>query len=176
MYTKVFTKEKWQRANKLNKELLEDYLIELKSKRRRPSTLQQYESDGKMILCFIQEHMDNRCVLDFNKKDFRRISLWLTEERKVSNARFNRVFALIRGMMEYAEDEDDYEYDKNLARKIKGLPKEPVREIYFLTDEQIHKMRTYLLEHEMYRECAYLDISYDSVGRINEVLQIKKSG
>lgn len=176
MYKKVFTKEKWQRANKLNKELLEDYLIELKSKRRRPSTLQQYESDGKMILCFIQEHMDNRCVLDFNKKDFRRISLWLTEERKVSNARFNRVFALIRGMMEYAEDEDDYDYEKNLARKIKGLPKEPVREIYFLTDEQIHKIRTYLLEHEMYRECAYLDISYDSAARIGEVLQIKKDG
>ena len=120
--------------------------------------------------------MDNRCVLDFNKKDFRRISLWLTEERKVSNARFNRVFALIRGMMEYAEDEDDYEYDKNLARKIKVLPKEPVREIYFLIDEQIHKIRTYLLEHEMYRECAYLDISYDSAARIGEVLQIKKDG
>lgn len=52
MYTKVFTQDKWQKANKLNKELLEDYLIELKSKRRRPSTLQQYESDGKMILLF----------------------------------------------------------------------------------------------------------------------------
>lgn len=174
MYTKVFTRDKWQKVNKLNKELLEDYLVELKSKRRRPSTLEQYEWDGKMILCFIQEHMDNKCLLEFNKKDFRRISLWLTEERKVSNARFNRIFALIRGMMEYAEDEDDYEYDKNLARKIKGLPKEPVKEIYFLTDEQIHKIRSYLLKHEMYRECAYLDISYDSAARIGEVLQIKK--
>ncbi|MFQ9696952.1 MAG: site-specific integrase, partial [Zhenhengia sp.] len=30
--------------------------------------------------------------------------------------------------------------------------------------------------HEMYRECAYLDISYDSAARIGEVLQIKKDG
>lgn len=171
----VFSHEKWTDVNKLNKELLEDYLVELKSKRRKQSTLNQYAYDGRMILCYIYESMNNMCVLDMNKKDFRKISLWLTEERQVSNARFNRIFALIRGMMEYAEDEDDYEYEKNIARKIKGLEKNPVREIHFLTDEQVHKIRGYLLEHKMYRECAYLDISYDSAARIGEVSQVKKA-
>jgi len=172
----VFNNESWSASNRSNRELLEDYLVELKSKRRRESTIRQYSSDGKMILCYIQAEMDNKNILEFTKKDFRSIALWLTHNRQVSNARFNRVFSLIHGMMEYAEDEEDYAYEKNLARKIKGLPKEPVREIVFLTDEQIHKLRAHLLEYHMYRECAYMDISYDSVGRIGEVSQISKEG
>lgn len=174
-WIRVYTPEKWENANKENKGLLKDYLVELKSKRLKESTLNQYRDDGRMIICYIATDMDNKSILQFTKKDFRSLALWLTDERKVSNARFNRVFAIIHGMMEYAEDEDDYEYNQNIARKIKRLPKEPVREIYFLTDEQIHKIRKYLLEHKKYRECAYLDISYDSAARISEVNQIKKS-
>lgn len=171
---RVFSEEKWVKVLKANKELLEDYLTELKSKRRRPKTIEQYRFDGRMLLCYIFTDMDNKYLIDFTKKDFRKISLWLTEERKVSNARFNRVFSLIRGMMEYAEDEDDYDYERNMARKIKGLEKEPVRDICFLSDEQIHKIRDYLLEKELYRECVYLDLSYDSAGRIGEIAQVQK--
>lgn len=171
---KVYSKEKWKKVNRLNKELLEDYMIELKSKRRRPRTIEQYRTDGHMLLCYIHDHMDNRCILEFSKKDFRKIALWLTEERNVSSARFNSFFSLVRGMMEYCEDEDDYDYNLNLARKIKGLEKEKVREIIFLTDAQIHKIRKYLLENKMYRECVYLDLSYDSAARVGEVEQVLK--
>ena len=174
MTEKVYTIDKWKKVNKCNKGLLEDYLIELKSKRRKQSTLDQYLCDGKMVLCYILYALENKSVLEFTKKDFRKVALWLTEERQVSNARFNRVFAIVRGMMEYAEDEDDYEYEKNVVRKIKNLPKEPVKENVFLTDAQIQKLRNYLLEHERYRECTYLDISYDSAGRVNEIWQVNK--
>lgn len=173
---KVFTPERWAIVNKGNKTLLEDYLVELKSRRRRPRTLEQYRFDGRMVLCYIAVEMDNRSILEFSKKDFRKISLWLTEERQVSNARFNRMFALIRGMCEYAEEEDDYVYDKNMARKIKGLEKDPVREIHFLSDSQIHKIRKYLIDNELYQQCVYLDLSYDSAGRISEIQQVLKEG
>lgn len=173
--TKVYNKEIYEKANKENKALIKDYLIELKSKKRKPGTIEQYTQDGKMLVCYIYNEMDDRCVLEFNKKDFRQIALWLTEERLVSNARFNRMFSLIHGMMEYAEDEEDYEYDKNYARKIKNLSKEPVRDITFLSDEQVGKLRDYLMEHKMYRECAFMDIAYDSAGRIGEIVQMKKT-
>lgn len=175
-YEKVYTEKLWSKANQLNKDLLNDYLVELKSRRRRPRTLEQYKCDGRMILCYICRDMDNRYLLDFSKKDFRKISLWLTEERQVSNARFNRVFALIRGMCDYAEDEEDYDYEKNYARKIKGLAKEPVKDIFFLSDAQIHSMRKYLIDNQMYKECVYLDMSYDSAARISEVAQVEKHG
>jgi integrase len=175
MSRKVFNKESWELANNQNKLLMQDYLVELKSKRRAQSTLEQYRYDGRMLVCYIQQEMENRCVLDFAKKDFRRIALWLTEERKVSNARYNRVFSMLHNMLDFVEDEDDYEYENNKSRKVKLLPKEPVREIHFLTDAQIQAIRNNLLERKKYRECAYLDISYDSAARIGEVLQIKKN-
>lgn len=174
MREKVFTKEKWKNVNKQNKDLLYDYLTELRSMKRSSKTLYQYESDGKMILCYIHDQMDNMNILDLTKKDFRRITLWLLEEREVSNARFNRIFALVRGMCEFAEDEDDYAYERNIARKVKGLEKNPVREIIFLTDEQIHTIRNYLIENRMYRECVYLDLAYDSAARIGEIAQVHK--
>ncbi|WP_069997805.1 tyrosine-type recombinase/integrase [Cellulosilyticum sp. I15G10I2] len=174
-WSKVYSPEKWEVANKENKELLKDYLVELRAERLKDSTLKQYRDDGRMILCYIQSEMENRSILAFTRKDFRNIALWLTDERKVSNARFNRVFSILHGMMEYAEDDEDYSYEQNEARKIKRLPRQPVREIYFLSDTQIHKIRNYLLENRKYRECAYLDISYDSAARISEVNQIKKS-
>lgn len=172
----IYTKELYDSANSKNKLLLQDYLVELKSKKRKPSTLNQYLSDGRMLICYVKKYMNDKYFCDFTKKDFRQIGLWLTEDRGVSNARFNGVFSLIHGMMEYAEDEEDYEYDVNYARKIKNLPKEPVKEIVFLTDEQILKIRNWLLENKMYRECAYLDVSYDSTARINEIVQMKRTG
>lgn len=176
MYSKVYTEEIWEKVNKNNKDLMVDFLTEMKSKRRRPSTIKQYMQDARMILCYIYLDMDNRDILTFTKKDLRKVALWLTEERKVSNARFNRVFCIIRCMLEYAEDEDDYQYDRNMARKIKGLEKEAVKEIVFLTDEQIKLIRDYLIEHRLYRECVYLDLSYDSAARIGEIAQVQKHG
>ena len=174
MKTVIYSKEVYENASKDNKDLLNDYLVELKSKKRRPNTLEQYLHDGRMLICYVSQNMGDKSFLEFNKKDFRNIALWLTEERNVSNARFNRIFALIHGMMEYAEDEEDYNYEKNYARKIKNLPREPVKKITFLTDAQITKLRDYLIANKMYRECAYLDVSYDSAARINEVMQMKK--
>ncbi len=49
-----------------------------------------------------------------------------------------------------------------------------MKKITFLTDAQITKLREYLITNKMYRECAYLDVSYDSAARINEVMQMKK--
>ncbi|MGL5676859.1 MAG: tyrosine-type recombinase/integrase [Cellulosilyticaceae bacterium] len=173
---RVYTPTKYALANDNNKLLLNDYLVELKSKKLRPNTLTQYMHDGRMLVCYIQENMQDKSLLDFNKKDFRELVLWLTEDRDVGNARFNRIFALIHGMMEYAEDEEDYEYEKNYAKKIKNLPKVPRKEVVFLTDAQILKIRNWLLDNKMYRECAYLDISYDSTSRIGEIAQMKREG
>ena len=171
----VYTKEIWEKCNKVNKDLLHDYLLELKTRKRKESTLSIYLSDGRMIMCYIYLYKDNRSILTFKKKDFRDLTIWLQDERNVSNARFNGIYALIHGMLDFAEDEEDtYEYERNYSRKIKKLPREPKREITFLTDEQIYKLRQKLLEDKLYRECAYLDIMYDSTSRIGEIHQIKK--
>lgn len=79
MKTVVYSKEVYESANKANKELLKDYLVELKSKKRKPNTLEQYLSDGRMLICYVSKEMGDKSFLDFNKKDFRQVSLWFFE-------------------------------------------------------------------------------------------------
>lgn len=172
----VYTKEKWMSVNKKNKSLLEDFLLEMKSNKKSPSSIQQYRCDMKMIYCHMLDEFDNAYILDLKKKDFRRIKMWLLEEREVSAARCNRVMSVIHSLLDFAEDDEDYEYEFNLSKKVKGVSKESVREIIFLTDEQITRLRDELKERQMYKHMCLLDLLYDSAGRRSEVWQIKREG
>lgn len=89
----------------------------------------------------------------------------------------DRILSAIRTMMGYAQDDDDEyeEYMINPASRIKGLAKEPVREITFLSHEQIDLLRAYLLEHKMLQHLCLLDNLYDTGARVNEVFQVKNT-
>lgn len=176
MATKVFSAEKYQKVCTTNKALLNDFLVELRSNRKKPSTIEQYGCDLRMVLCHIYDDMDNANLLEMNRKDFRNIKMWYLTERNVSPARCNRVLSAIHSMLNYAEDDDDYEYEFNKSQKVRGVTKEGVKEIVFLEDDQIKRLRDYLIENEKFRMLALLDLLYDSGGRRNEILQIKKEG
>lgn len=172
----IFNEEDWAKVNKLNKRLLDDWLIEMKSKKKSPKTLKVYRGDIRMVLIHILQEFDNRYILELNKKDFRNINIWLMEERGVSNARANGVMSAVRSMLDFAEEDDDYDYDVNPAKKVKGLPKEAVRDIIFITDEQILKLREKLREMEKYQMMCILDMAYDSAARRSELHQVEKHG
>ena len=97
-------------------------------------------------------------------------------DKGVSNARVNRLMSFVRSMLNFAEDDDDYDYDNNVALKVHGLPKETVREIYFLEDSDIQLLRKELKKRKEYQKMVLLDLMYDSAGRRNEVAQVKKEG
>ena len=176
VYNRIFNESEWKLVLEDNKILMEDYLLEIRSQKKKQSTLDQYKNDLRIILIYILKKLDNKSILELNKKHFRNMSLWMIEELGQSNARANRLMSATRSMLSFAEDDDDYEYDVNFAGKVKGLPKEGVRDIYFLTDEQIAKIREYLREHEDYAKMCLLDFLYDSAGRRNEIHQIFKEG
>lgn len=176
MATQIFSTKKWLQVNPTNKELLNDFVIELRSNRKSPRTIEQYGCDLRMVLCYIFEAMDNKNILEMNRKDFRNIKMWYLNVRQVSPARCNRVLSAIHSMLNYAEDDDDYEYDFNKSQKVKGVTREGVKEIVFLEDCQIKRLRDYLMEHKEYRLLALLDLLYDSVARRREIWQIKKDG
>lgn len=172
----VFTPEKWKRCNKVNKRLMEDFMVELRSNKKSIHTIDQYRYDLRMVICYILDNMDNMSFLDMKKKDFRRIKMWLIEERGVSSARCSRVMSAIHSMLDYAEDEEEYNYEYNVSKKVKGLSKEPVREIVFLSDERIKKLRNALKEREMYKYMALVDMLYDSAARRREIHQVLRNG
>ena len=166
----------FEQVNKENKAILQDYVLELKSKRKSDGTIYQYSADIKMFYCWAFNELDNKSILRMKKRDFRRFFLEL-QENGASSARINRVQCSLRNLLEFCtEDEDEYDYDINSMKSIKGLQKEEVREIHFLTDEQITIIIDYLLAKKQYQKALYVSLSYDSAGRRNEVFQVLKEG
>lgn len=170
---KMFSNKSWETVNEDNKDILDDYILELRSKKKSEGTIYQYRADLRAFFCWNNDNMKNKPILELKKRDFRQFFLFLEEK---SPARINRVQCSIRNLLEFCtQDDDEYEdYDINIMKNIKGLEKEKVREIHFLSDDQIKMILQNLLDNQKYQQALYLTISYESAGRRNEVHQILK--
>lgn len=175
-YKKLFKPELWDEVNRESKDLLSDYQLELKSTGKSEKTIYQYSADIKGFLTWVLENAGNKSVLELKKRTFRQFFLMMIEDG-ASSARVNRVQSSIRNLLEFATaDDDEYDYDINAMRSIKGMQKAAVRDIIFLTDEQVTAIIDYLLAKEDYQKALYVSFSYDSAARRNEVFQVKKEG
>lgn len=175
VYNRIYTKEKWEKVNRYNKNLLEDFLLELTAKKKSKGTIKQYRNDLRIMFIYILEELKNEEIYHLKRKQFRNYMLWL-QEKGMSNARINRLMSALRSMLNYASDEEDYEgeLDINYAQKVKGLEKEKVRDIVFLSDEEIEYIYSRLLEDKKYQQALFLALMYDSAGRRNECYQVEK--
>ena len=63
VYNKIYTPELWEEVNQENKGLLDDFLIELKSRKKKKSTIDQYFNDGRIIFIYILKQMNNKSIL-----------------------------------------------------------------------------------------------------------------
>lgn len=175
-YNRLFNPETWNEVNNDNKDLLQDYILELKSNGKSEKTIYQYSADIKGFFSWVYDNADNKNILELKKRVFRNFFLEM-KENGLSAARVNRFQSSIRNLLEFAtQDEDEYEYDINAMRSIKGMQGEKVRDIVFLTDEQITLLINYLLEKEQYQKALYISLSYDSAARRNEIAQVEKHG
>jgi len=179
VYNRIVTTVLWEQVNKQNKRMMDDYLTECKQRQKKDSTIKQYRNDLRIIMTYILNELDNRPITEINRKEFRNFSIYMKENWSWSNARANRAFSAMRSMLTYIEEDDDYDYDANIAKKVKGLPKEPIRtneDDFFLTFDQIMKLRKELLDRGRIQDAVLLMISYDSGARRNEIHQIQKHG
>lgn len=173
-YNRLFNPETWDKVNRDNKDLLDDYTLELKSRGKSEKTIYQYQADIKGFYSWVQENADNKNVLDLKKRVFRNFFLYMTDNG-ASSARVNRLQSSVRNLLEFATNDDEYDVEINTMHSIKGMQGEKVRDIVFLTDEQITKIINYLLEKEQYQKALYVSLSYDSAARRNEIAQVKKT-
>lgn len=148
--------------------------MELIQNQKAKGTIKGYWNDWQIIMIYIFKNLNNRYILELSKKDFRKFSLYLTEECQVSNARHNRLMSALRSLLNYCEEDDELEYDNNVARKVKGLKKDPVRDIVFISNESIMKLKKELIKNEEYQKATLLMLAYDSAGRKNELYQVQK--
>lgn len=177
VYNKIYNPEDWELVSKENKLIIEDFLLEKKSQGKKASTLVQYKNDLRIILIYVLKNCDNKSLMQLNKRDFRNLVLWFSHELEVSNARTNRLMSAVRSLLDFVEEDDENykEYTNNVSKKVKGLGKEKVRDIVFLPNDLIEKLRDKFLSEERYQEAALLCLAYESAGRKGELSQVLKA-
>lgn len=176
MAVRLFNEQDWEKLSKENHDLYEDYRLELESQGKSVKTIQQYSYDLRAFFCWLVREKNNKYVLDFKRRDFRNFFLKL-QRAGTSAARINRFESSVRNLLEYACVSEDYEsYEVNAMSHIKGLQKEPVREIVFLTDQQVNILINELLKRKHYQKALWVSLAYDSAARRAELHQVRKEG
>lgn len=177
-YNRIYTKQKWDEVNSFNKDLLADYMLQIKSEGKSIGSQKQYYNDARIIMIYILEQLGNKPMYKLNRKSFRNMVLWM-QENGLSSARINRMLSTTRNLLNFGLDDDDYSEDfedcKANPSRIRGMQKEKVRDIVFLSDEEIHIIYNKLMEREEYSQALLCGLMYDSAGRRNEAMQVKRS-
>lgn len=175
MAVRLFDEQDWKKLSKDNRELYDDYVLEMEANGKSPKTIQQYSFDLRGFFCWLVREKNNKYILDLKRREFRNFFLKL-QRAGTSAARINRFQSSVRNLLEFACVSDDYDYEVNAMQHIKGLQKEPVREIVFLTDQQVNILIDELLKRKHYQKALFVSLAYDSAGRRNELHQVKKEG
>lgn len=179
IYNNFYTPELWEQVNKENKRILDDFLAEYKQRKKSKGTISGYKNDLRIILIYILKELDNKCILDLKKKDFRGLSLYFTDECHMSTARTNRLKSAVNSMLTFCEEDDDYEYEINYAKKVRGIPKERVKDDeddFFFTFDEFIKVRDILVECGRIQDAVLWSLGFDSAARKNELFQVNKYG
>lgn len=145
----------------------------------KPGTISGYKNDLRIIMIYILKELNNKCILKLKKKDFRGLSLYFTEECNMSPARTNRLKSALNSMLTFCEEDDDYEYEINYAKKVKGIPRERVKDDdddFFFTFDEFIKVRNILVERGRLQHAILWSLGFDSAGRKNELFQVEKHG
>lgn len=179
VYNRIYTPELWEQVNKENKMILDDFMAEYRQRKKSKGTIDGYFQDMRIVFIYILKNLDNRSILELRKKDFRNMSLWLSEDCQMSANRVNRIKSSVNSMLTFVEDDDEYDYDNNVAKKVRGLPRERVKDNdddFFFTFDEFIKVRDILVERGRLQDAVLLSIGFDSAGRKNELFQIEKYG
>lgn len=179
IYNRIYTPELWEQVNPENKSILEDFLAEYRQQKKAKSTVDAYFQDGRIAMIYILQHHNNKSILEMTKKDFRNMSIWLSDDCQMSANRVNRLKATVNSMLSFVEDDDSYDYDVNYAKKVKGLPRERVRDNdddFFFTYDEFVKVRDILVERGRLQDAVLLSLGFDSGARKNELYQVIKHG
>ena len=90
VYNRFYNETKWNNVPKFNKDLINDFLLELKASGKSKNTIDQYFNDLRIICIYIHDELDNKEFHKLKKKHFRNMVLFF-KEKGMSNARVNRL-------------------------------------------------------------------------------------
>lgn len=170
------TEEKWEIVNEESKRLLKEFMLTLRAEGVSKSTKSSYLGNVKRFLVYVLDNLENRSILEITRKEIKSYGRYLVEDLELSTSTHNDYISSVRCFLDRLEEDEDVDYNSNTARKVKSLTIERVRDIVFLTDDQVTMLYNELIRTKKYQMALYLAMSYDSTGRRSEIMQVKKSG
>ena len=82
-YNKIYDEETYNNeVLQENKDILEDYMLELQARKLAVKSRQQYLADLKMFLVYVCQNMNNKSILELKKRDMRNFFLMMSNEGK----------------------------------------------------------------------------------------------
>lgn len=177
VYNSIVTDELWEKVNKENKSLLNEFLDYLRASDKAELTIINYESDLKIIFTWCLLENDNKFFVKFTKRDIIKCQNYLLNEMNLGSARVRRMKSTMSSLANYIENvlDDDYPDFRNIINKIPHPAKNEVREKTILTDEQQDRLLNYLVEHKEYQKACAVALAIASGARKSELLRFKVS-
>lgn len=164
---------RWEFVEKENKKLMKIFLDSKKDLSNK--SLMQYESGLKIFFLWVEQYCENKFLINMKKRDFLRYQNFLIDHELSANGiKFKRsaVSSLCNFIETYYDDE--YPTFRNIVNGVEPPVGERVYKKEPLTTEELKVLRKYLIEKEMWQHLAYLDLSYWTAGRREEIRQLRK--
>lgn len=177
VYNELYTPERWEKVNKENIQLLNDFLEYKKSSDKSPKTIEQYYQMIRFFFCWNYEYNNNKFFVDIKKREFIKFFSYAVETCKWSPNRISTVKSSLSSLSNYIENilDDEFENYRNTICKIETAVKQPVREKTVLDPKEIEACLSKLVENGKYQLACYLALAVASGARKAELLQFKTS-
>lgn len=170
----LVTDEKWEKVLKDNKNLLNDFIDYCRAQDKSPQTIYQYESQLKIVMCYIMENIDNKFFCDIKKREWVRFVSYLVNDLGLSSNRVSSIKSAISSFSNYIENILDDEYDyRNIIKSIPTPVKEVTREKSVFELEQIKEVLQILADQGKYEIACFLALLISCGCRKAEAIQMK---
>lgn len=154
-----------------------DYLNECRASGLTERTVAEYTSLLKHSAILIQDLFENKSILKMTRSDFRDLSIILQHDFNLSSSRVNSILSVLTSCLNYIEDEEErwVDYLKNPMRRIKRVPKKPIKEKVFIDRSEVKSIINRFIANWRLQDAVMISLVYDSGARISELAQVKKT-
>lgn len=162
-----------------NRDLVEDFLVYLKSIDRSESTINAYRHDLNIFFVWNLQNNSNKKFIEITKREFARFQNHAITEWQWSPNRIRTVKSAISSMSNYIEnildEEDEFKGYRSTINKIESPVNTTVLEKSVFTDDELQRLLDHLVETEQYMKAAALALAMYSGRRKSELLRFRVS-
>lgn len=175
IYNYITTPEKLAKISRVNRSLLQDFLLYLRSVDRSPNTIETYKQDIGIFLVYNLEYNDNKDFTKITKRELIRFQNHALTEWKWSPNRLRGVKSALSSLSNYIENILDEEYPgyRNIVCKIESPAQHKVMEPSVFTEDELQGLLDHLIAENKIRHAALLALAMYSGRRKSELLRFK---